>query len=76
MKAAYTRMFERMGLTFRAVRADTGSIGGSASEEFQVLADSGEDAIAVSDGGRLRRQSRAGAGAGVRRHAAPRQRRP
>jgi prolyl-tRNA synthetase len=50
MKTAYTRMFERMGLTFRAVRADTGSIGGSASEEFQVLADSGEDAIAVSDG--------------------------
>jgi prolyl-tRNA synthetase len=49
MKTAYTRMFERMGLTFRAVRADTGSIGGSASEEFQVLADSGEDAIAVSD---------------------------
>jgi prolyl-tRNA synthetase len=49
MKAAYSRMFERMGLTFRAVRADTGSIGGSASEEFQVLADSGEDAIAVSD---------------------------
>ena len=49
MKSAYTRMFERMGLTFRAVRADTGSIGGSASEEFQVLADSGEDAIAVSD---------------------------
>jgi prolyl-tRNA synthetase len=50
MKAAYTRMFERMGLSFRAVRADTGAIGGSASEEFQVLADSGEDAIAVSDG--------------------------
>jgi prolyl-tRNA synthetase len=50
MKTAYTRMFERMGLNFRAVRADTGSIGGSASEEFQVLADSGEDAIAVSDG--------------------------
>jgi len=49
MKQAYTRMFERMGLSFRAVRADTGSIGGSASEEFQVLADSGEDAIAVSD---------------------------
>src|SRR5690606_24900006 len=49
MKAAYARMFERMGLSFRAVRADTGSIGGSASEEFQVLADSGEDAIAVSD---------------------------
>ncbi|HYP80675.1 MAG TPA: proline--tRNA ligase [Steroidobacteraceae bacterium] len=51
MKAAYTRMFERMGLSFRAVRADTGSIGGNASEEFQVLADSGEDAIAVSDSG-------------------------
>jgi prolyl-tRNA synthetase len=49
MKEAYTRMFERMGLTFRAVRADTGAIGGSVSEEFQVLADSGEDAIAVSD---------------------------
>jgi prolyl-tRNA synthetase len=49
MKTAYTRMFERMGLSFRSVRADTGSIGGSASEEFQVLADSGEDAIAVSD---------------------------
>jgi prolyl-tRNA synthetase len=50
MHAAYTRMFTRMELTFRAVRADTGSIGGNASEEFQVLADSGEDAIAVSDG--------------------------
>ena len=49
MKIAYTRMFERMGLNFRAVRADTGSIGGTGSEEFQVLADSGEDAIAVSD---------------------------
>lgn len=49
MKVAYTRMFERMGLNFRAVRADTGSIGGTASEEFQVLADSGEDAIAISD---------------------------
>jgi prolyl-tRNA synthetase len=51
MKAAYSRMFERMGLTFCAVRADTGAIGGNASEEFQVLADSGEDAIAVSDSG-------------------------
>jgi prolyl-tRNA synthetase len=50
MKQAYTRMFERMQLNFRAVQADTGAIGGSASEEFQVLADSGEDAIAVSDG--------------------------
>jgi prolyl-tRNA synthetase len=50
MRAAYTRMFTRMKLEFRAVKADTGSIGGSASEEFQVLAESGEDAIAVSDG--------------------------
>ncbi|HMD58991.1 MAG TPA: proline--tRNA ligase [Steroidobacteraceae bacterium] len=49
MRAAYTRMFERMQLKFRTVQADTGAIGGSASEEFQVLADSGEDAIAVSD---------------------------
>lgn len=50
MRQAYIRMFERMGLQFRPVKADTGSIGGTASEEFQVLADSGEDAIAVSDG--------------------------
>ncbi|MEZ5486521.1 MAG: proline--tRNA ligase [Steroidobacteraceae bacterium] len=50
MREAYVRMFTRMGLEFRVVRADTGAIGGSASEEFQVLADSGEDAIAVSDG--------------------------
>ena len=49
MRAAYARMFERMQLDFRIVKADTGAIGGSASEEFQVLADSGEDAIAVSD---------------------------
>jgi prolyl-tRNA synthetase len=49
MRSAYSRMFERMGLNFRIVQADTGSIGGNASEEFQVLADSGEDAIAVSD---------------------------
>ena len=50
MREAYIRMFKRMGLEFRPVKADTGSIGGTASEEFQVLADSGEDAIAVSDG--------------------------
>jgi len=42
---AYQRIFTRMGLTFRAVAADTGAIGGSASHEFQVLAESGEDAI-------------------------------
>jgi prolyl-tRNA synthetase len=50
MKAAYGRMFTRMQLNFRTVQADTGSIGGNASEEFQVLAQSGEDAIAASDG--------------------------
>ena len=42
---AYTRTFERMGLTFRAVVADNGSIGGVRSHEFQVIADTGEDAI-------------------------------
>ncbi len=46
MYDAYERIFGRMGLRFRAVAADTGQIGGSASHEFQVLADSGEDAIA------------------------------
>ena len=50
MYQAYTRIFTRLGLTFRAVQADTGAIGGNASHEFQVLADSGEDAIAFSDG--------------------------
>jgi len=42
----YTRIFTRLGLKFRAVAADTGSIGGTGSHEFHVLADSGEDAIA------------------------------
>jgi len=45
MYDTYTRIFERCGLTFRAVEAGTGSIGGSSSHEFQVLAASGEDAI-------------------------------
>jgi prolyl-tRNA synthetase len=49
MHAAYTRIFTRLGLEFRAVQADTGAIGGSASQEFHVLADSGEDALAFSD---------------------------
>ncbi len=49
MYEAYARIFTRLGLDFRAVIADTGAIGGSASHEFHVLADSGEDAIAVSD---------------------------
>ena len=46
---AYMRIFERCGLNFRAVEADTGSIGGSSSHEFMVLADSGEDAIVSCD---------------------------
>ncbi|MGQ4582598.1 proline--tRNA ligase [Lysobacter sp. F60174L2] len=50
MYDAYSRIFTRLGLGFRAVFADTGAIGGSASHEFHVLADSGEDAIAFSDG--------------------------
>jgi prolyl-tRNA synthetase len=49
MHKAYTAIFTRMQLKFRSVVADTGAIGGSASEEFHVLADSGEDAIAFSD---------------------------
>jgi len=48
MYAAYSKIFSRMGLDFRAVHADTGSIGGSASHEFQVLASSGEDDIIFS----------------------------
>ncbi len=50
MYEAYSRIFTRLGLKFRAVNADTGAIGGSASHEFHVLADSGEDAIAFSSG--------------------------
>lgn len=49
MYQTYTRIFERLGLEFRAVIADTGSIGGQASHEFHVLANSGEDTIAFSD---------------------------
>jgi len=50
MYDAYSRVFTRMGLTFRPVEADTGSIGGNHSHEFQALADAGEDIIAWSDG--------------------------
>ena len=50
MYDTYARIFTRLGLKFRAVAADTGAIGGSASHEFHVLADSGEDALAWSDG--------------------------
>ena len=49
MYEAYGRIFTSLGLAFRAVQADTGAIGGKVSHEFQVLADSGEDAIAYSD---------------------------
>ncbi|MEC9342061.1 MAG: proline--tRNA ligase, partial [Pseudomonadota bacterium] len=51
MHATYCRIFERAGLDYRAVEADTGAIGGRSSHEFHVLADSGEDAIAFSSGG-------------------------
>lgn len=50
MYEAYSRIFTRLGLTFRPVLADTGSIGGAHSHEFHVLAESGEDAIAFSTG--------------------------
>jgi prolyl-tRNA synthetase len=50
MYDTYGRIFTRLGLRFRAVQADTGAIGGNASHEFQVMADSGEDAIAFSTG--------------------------
>ena len=49
MHAAYTAIFQRLGLRFRVVDADSGEIGGSRSQEFHVLADSGEDAIAYCD---------------------------
>ncbi|MDK4688562.1 proline--tRNA ligase [Kingella negevensis] len=49
MYDAYCRVFNRLGLNFRPVAADTGSIGGTGSHEFQVLAESGEDVIAYSD---------------------------
>ena len=51
MHDAYCRTFERLGLDYRVVDADTGAIGGSRSQEFHVLADYGEDAIAFSAGG-------------------------
>jgi prolyl-tRNA synthetase len=50
MYDAYTKIFTRLGLRFRAVFADTGQIGGAFSHEFQVLAESGEDIIVYSDG--------------------------
>ncbi len=50
MYEAYQRVFDRLGLKYRAVAADTGAIGGAASHEFHVLAESGEDAIAFASG--------------------------
>ncbi len=49
MRLAYTAIFDRMGLTYRLVAADSGAMGGSTSAEFQVLADSGEDAIVACE---------------------------
>jgi prolyl-tRNA synthetase len=51
MYDTYSRIFDRLGLKYRAVEADTGAIGGAVSHEFQVLADSGEDLIFYSDKG-------------------------
>lgn len=50
MHQAYTNIFTRLGLKFRAVKADSGAIGGDGSQEFHVLADSGEDGLAYCDG--------------------------
>jgi prolyl-tRNA synthetase len=49
MRKAYVRIFDRMGLVYRMVQADPGAIGGSTSAEFQVLVDSGEDAVVACD---------------------------
>ena len=49
MKDAYISIFDEIGLDYRIVKADSGNIGGDVSEEFHILADSGEDLIAVSD---------------------------
>ncbi len=51
MRAAYVRIFDRLGLDYRIVQADSGAIGGNRSEEFHVLAESGEDMIAFSSAG-------------------------
>jgi prolyl-tRNA synthetase len=48
---AYTSIFKRLGVNFVSVKADSGNIGGSMSEEFHILADAGEDALLVSEGG-------------------------
>ena len=66
MHDAYCRIFDRLGLRFRAVTADTGAIGGSSSHEFHVLADSGEDAIAFCPGFGLCCKHRNGRGVSTR----------
>jgi prolyl-tRNA synthetase len=71
MFAAYTRIFERLGLQFRAVAADTGAIGGDRSHEFQVIADTGRRRHRLLPHQRLRRQHRAGRGRGPDRPAPP-----
>lgn len=52
MRAAYTAILDRMGLDYRVVAADSGAIGGAKSEEFQILAGTGEDELVVSEDGR------------------------
>ncbi|MFT4047908.1 MAG: proline--tRNA ligase [Solimonas sp.] len=51
MREAYVRIFTRLGAEFRPVKADSGNIGGALSEEFHILAQSGEDSLAVAEGG-------------------------
>jgi len=51
MRAAYSKIFTRIGVDFRVVKADSGNIGGARSEEFHILAQAGEDLLAVSDSG-------------------------
>ena len=65
MAHAYRRIFDRFGLRYRAVAADTGAIGGDLSHEFQVIADTGEDAIVYCPDSRLRGQHGEGRGAGA-----------
>jgi prolyl-tRNA synthetase len=74
MYEAYSRIFTRLGLHYRAVEADSGAIGGSTSHEFHVLADSGEDAIAFSsEGNYAANVERSPTGPGQQRPAASRQ---
>ena len=76
MFAAYCASSTAWACSYRAVAADTGAIGGDRSHEFQVIADTGEDAIVYCPDQRLRRQHRAGRGAAADRRRAPRRRRP